>query len=64
MAAVVYFIASGKQGVCRSNSRVLSGADEWAVVMLVMFITGQHCPLNLFKERLKMRQTWAGNSAS
>lgn len=47
MAGVVYFIASGKQGMCRTNSQVLSGADEWGEVMLVVFITG---PINPFKK--------------
>lgn len=50
---MVYFIASGKQGVCRNNSQVLSGADEWGAVMLVMFITGQYCPINPFKKKGK-----------
>lgn len=61
---MVYFIASGKLGVYRNNSQVLSGADVWILVVFVMFITGQYCPINPFKKRVKVRQTWAGNSAS
>lgn len=58
------FYSQWEAGMCRNNSQVLSGADEWAVVMLVMFITGQYCPINPFKERIKMRQTWACNSTN
>lgn len=64
MAGVVYFTASGKLGVWRNNSQVLSGADEWVLVMLVMFITGQYCTINPLKKVVEMWQTWAGNSAS
>lgn len=58
MAGVVSFIASGKQGVCRNNSQVLSGADEWGVVM---FIAGQYGATNPLKKKVKRSQTWAGS---
>lgn len=50
---MVYFIASGKLGVWRNNSQVLSGADEWVLGMLVMFIMGQYCTINPFKKSSK-----------
>lgn len=60
----LFYSQSEAGGVCRKNSQVLSGADEWGVVMLVIFVIGQYHPKSTFKKRVEMRQTWAGNSAS
>lgn len=39
---MVYFTAGVKQRMFRSNSQILSGADEWRVAALVIFINGQY----------------------